>query len=139
MNADREWVKVGAEVVLLDDAATNYVETTIKRIGKRDIVLASEHRVNVKSLREPDHNAWHFGAELVSATDPRVTVAKHNQRLILSKRRARAAVDAWLRGDGSGVEALNAVQVAISIETDTPWVEEGSNNFRKTPTTRSTR
>ncbi|HXA30938.1 MAG TPA: hypothetical protein VNV87_01665 [Acidimicrobiales bacterium] len=80
MGSPPEWLFVGAKVVEFTPVqhggdTAHIVETTIKSIGKRDVVLDNGERYNVDRLRK-QRGTWDPSTNLLSADDPQIAVAR---------------------------------------------------------------
>lgn len=70
--------------------------TEVVKVGKRDIVLANEHRFNVTRPRKRN-GSWEPDTELLHADDPRVGLARQAARRARAKSAVRTAYEAWLK------------------------------------------
>ena len=93
-----EWIKPGAEAAILGSSHGkpygSITRTTIKTVGKRDIVLDNGDRFNrARPIKHPGGQWSTATCELMAADDPRVTEMRAANRIQNRKVAARNLAD----------------------------------------------
>jgi hypothetical protein len=132
MSSEREWLKVGAEVVTLrSDWRTNGhapKSATVEKIGKRDVVLDNGERFNVNRLSRQQGGTWGWTVGLLPADSPVVAEARaaaiHREKLW----RAKAACEDFRYDKGE----TTAADVILALAPLTGRADEIAALFERT-------
>ena len=111
---DRKWIKEGAKVAIINTGgwSSRLVGTsTIEKVLKTQIVLASGKRFKTSDLHEHGGSKYH-SSQICSPTDPRVKSIKAEAKLQEAENAARTAVETWSKGQ-SGRRSTTSIREVI--------------------------
>lgn len=119
-----EWLREGANVRVLSRSwngpPSKPIAATIKKIGKRDVVLDNGSRFNVNRLEKSVSEWGGHTSILVSADDPAVAKARADYAAYRIKNNALAACEGYLhkRASHSAAEVILALAPLTGVEAE---------------------